>query len=70
MIVTVMIHLPNFHDFLIMVMVVIFTFPSFPEERALALRVMRLPEVLTQLEDDLLPSRLIEPCVSGVDEVL
>ena len=29
------------------------------EERALALRLMRLPEVLTQLEDDLLPSRLI-----------
>jgi len=31
-----------------------------PSERALALRVMRLPEVLTQLEDDLLPSRLID----------
>lgn len=39
-----------------------------PEERALALRVMRLPEVLTQLEDDLLPSRLIEPYLRGVDD--
>lgn len=68
--ITAMIHLPDFRDFLIMVMVVTFTFPSFAEERALALRVMRLPEVLTQLEDDLLPSRLIEPYVSGVDEVL
>eukprot|EP00438_Fugacium_kawagutii_P002650 Skav201701 [mRNA] locus=scaffold641:987679:990289:- [translate_table: standard] len=29
------------------------------KERALALRLMRLPEVLTLLEDDLLPSRLI-----------
>ena len=31
------------------------------EERALALRLLRLPEVLAQLEEDLLPSRLIEP---------
>lgn len=31
-----------------------------PSERALALRLMRLPEVLTQLEDDLLPSRLVD----------
>ncbi|CAK9108259.1 Arginine--tRNA ligase (Arginyl-tRNA synthetase) (ArgRS) [Durusdinium trenchii] len=30
-------------------------------ERALALRLLRLPEVLAQLEEDLLPSRLIEP---------
>ncbi|CAK9079194.1 unnamed protein product [Durusdinium trenchii] len=31
------------------------------DERALALRLLRLPEVLAQLEEDLLPSRLIEP---------
>lgn len=31
-----------------------------PSERALALRLLRLPEVLAQVEDDLLPSRLID----------
>lgn len=31
-----------------------------PSERALALRLLRLPEVLAQLEEDLLPSRLID----------
>lgn len=31
-----------------------------PFERALALRILRLPEVMEQVEDDLLPSRLIE----------
>eukprot|EP00929_Paragymnodinium_shiwhaense_P060394 TRINITY_DN30168_c0_g1_i1.p1 TRINITY_DN30168_c0_g1~~TRINITY_DN30168_c0_g1_i1.p1 ORF type:complete len:671 (+),score=188.59 TRINITY_DN30168_c0_g1_i1:169-2181(+) len=31
-----------------------------PSERALALRLARLPEVLAQVEDDLLPSRLVD----------
>jgi len=31
-----------------------------PAERALALRLLRMPEVLQQVEDDLLPSRLID----------
>lgn len=33
---------------------------SEPSERALALRVLRLPEVLQQVEADLLPSRLVD----------
>lgn len=31
-----------------------------PTERTLALRLLRLPEVLAQVEEDLLPSRLID----------